>query len=104
MRKSSSQHKNGFSVTWLLSGVLLACCLLNSVPLSKAALVCAEERVVELEIDDERSEPRGPDFILFTQIEERSTSQAWHEVQVFTCSLTGQVDLLLNFERGPPSC
>ena len=103
LRGKSSDQKSGISVAWFITWLLLACCFINSIPTSKGALVCAEERLVELEIDDERSDSRDFEFVLFSQIDERSTSQAWHDVQVFFCTQTSQVEYSANFERGPPS-
>jgi len=102
MRNLTSERTYLITITWFLTGLLLTGCLLNSLPTLKGSAACAEERV--LEIDDDRSDQRDLDCALHLPNEERSASQTWHEVQVFYCAATSQIEFGANFGRGPPRC
>lgn len=87
-----------------MTGLLLSSCFISLVVIDKGSVICAEKRIVEAEIDDDRSDVRWLDFALFEQVDLRPASQTWSEVQVFFCEQSSQVEFSANFERGPPSC
>ncbi len=92
------------TISWFITGLLLTGCFVSLVAIDKASVVCAEERIVEAEIDDERSDFNGIDFALFVQVDLRPASQTWSDIQVFFCEQLSQVEFSANSERGPPSC
>lgn len=99
------ERRTFITITQLLSGLLLMGCLINSLATQKGALVCAEERVLETEVEvEDNNESRQLDLALDVQIGDRTSSQIWRNVQIFFFSKPGQVEQRSHFVRGPPRC
>jgi hypothetical protein len=78
-------------------------CLFSFLPALKESLVCAEERVLEIEVeDDDRNESRALDWALCSQIGERSLPQTWINILGLSISLASENEWRSHFIRGPP--
>ncbi len=90
-------------ITWFLTGLVTLVCLYNIVPTGKEALVCAEERLLEIETDGDKHDSRELEWALDLPSSNNSTSQTWQYVQVFFLWQPSQFEVHKHFGRGPPA-
>jgi len=101
MQKFFSERRTSITITWLLAGLFVGC-MFSSLPATKRSLECAEERVLETEVEDDRDDLRGLDLALHIRIMDLSPFQTWNDFQVFVSSQPSQIEQRSNFVRGPP--
>ncbi len=103
MLHSTIQRQTYLIIAWCLTGLLLGGSLMSALPMSGDSAVCAEESVLEID-DDDRSNDWDIDSVLHCPSDNRFTSQAWQEVQVFSSVYTIAEIPSANLQRGPPCC
>jgi hypothetical protein len=87
-----------------LTGLLLGC-LINSLPAMKVSVACAEERILEIEVeDDDKNESRELDFALHFLLSDRAPFEIWQKVQFSVCSQASRNERDSHLVRGPPGC
>lgn len=89
-------------ITWFLTGLITLVCLYNIVPAGDETLVCAEERLLEIETDGDKHDLRELEWALDLPSSNNSTSQTWQYVQVFFLWQPSQFEVHKHYGRGPP--
>jgi hypothetical protein len=105
MRAFSTDRKTFLAITWLLTGVLFIGCLVHSLPAMQEIAICAEDRALELDgEDDDRDKVRCLQFAHFGCGPHSPLPQTWRSSPVVYSVQDSQSHWRSHSERAPPHC